>query len=182
MALLAETSAGTRVRPPVAWLPVGSAMAASVLLLAATSARYDYHRDELYFRMLRPAWGYVDQPPLTPWLARAATGLFGDTVWAMRIPAIGCVAATILLAAVTTRELAGGRWAQGLSAWGIAFATLPLVFGHVLFTGTVDLVVWAAVILFVVRALLRDELAMVPRGRARWPGWASTTSTWWSCS
>ncbi len=107
--------------------------------------------------MLRPAWGYVDQPPLTPWLARAAIGLFGDTVWAMRIPAVGFVAATILLAVLTTRELGGGRAAQGLSAWGIAFATLPLVFGHVLFTGTVDLVVWAAVILFVVRALLRHE-------------------------
>jgi hypothetical protein len=157
VALLAETSAEQRVRPAVAWVQVGSAMAASALLLAATSARYDYHRDELYFRMLPPAWGYVDQPPLTPWLARVATGLFGDSVWAMRIPAIMFVAATILLAALTTRELGGGRWPQGLSAWGIAFATLPLVFGHVLFTGTVDLVVWAAVILFVVRALLRDE-------------------------
>jgi hypothetical protein len=142
--------------PPLAGRTVGSAVLASVAVLVATSARYDYHRDELYFRMLRPAWGYVDQPPLTPLLARAATAAFDDTVWAMRIPATLCVAAAILLTALTTRELGGGRGAQGLCAWGYAFATVPLVFGHILLTATVDLAIWAAVILLVVRALLRD--------------------------
>jgi hypothetical protein len=126
-------------------------------LLAATSARYDYHRDELYFRMLQPAWGYVDQPPLTPLLARAATAVFGDTVWAMRIPATVLIAVAILLSALTTRELGGGRTAQGLSAFGFGFAALPLITGHLLITATMDFALWAAVLLCFTRALLRSK-------------------------
>jgi hypothetical protein len=141
----------------VAWGPVGSAIAVGSVLLAVTASRYGYHRDELYFRMLDPAWGYVDQPPLTPLLARLAIGLFGDTVWAMRVPAILFVALATLLTALATRELGGGRVAQGLAAYGFALAPLTLVAGHVLVTASLDLAVWAAVILFAVRALRRDE-------------------------
>lgn len=123
----------------------------------ATATRYGYHRDELYFRMLEPAWGYVDQPPLTPLLARAATAVFGDSVWALRLPAVACLLGAVLLSVLTTREFGGGRGAQTLCAWGLAFAALPLVFGHTLLTASVDLVVWAGVLLFATRALLRDE-------------------------
>ncbi len=141
----------------MAWLPIGGAAAAAGAVLLATNDRYDYHRDELYFRMLRPAWGYVDQPPLTPLLARVSAAVLGDTVWAMRLPATVCVMAAIVLTTLVTRELGGGRRAQQLCAWGYAFAGVPVVFGHIMLTATVDLPVWAAVILFALRALLRGE-------------------------
>lgn len=50
--------------------PVWAAAAAQGALLMVSSFGYDYQRDELYYRMLQPAWGYVDQPPLTPAIAR----------------------------------------------------------------------------------------------------------------
>jgi 4-amino-4-deoxy-L-arabinose transferase-like glycosyltransferase len=153
----ASTPVTVAASVPVAWLPIGSAAVAAAAVLLATNDRYDYHRDELYFRLLRPAWGYVDQPPLTPLLARASIALFGDTVWAMRLPATVCVVAAIVLTALVTRELGGGRGAQALCAWGYGFAAVPLLFGHIMLTATVDLPVWAAVLLFALRALLRNE-------------------------
>ncbi|GAA2262522.1 glycosyltransferase family 39 protein [Glycomyces scopariae] len=124
--------------------------------LALTGTRYDYHRDELYFRMLDPAWGYVDQPPLTPLLGQASIALFGDTLWALRLPSVLCMLGVLWLAVLVTREFGGGRAAQALCAWGLAFGGVALAFGHTLSTATVDLLVWVAVLLFVVRALMRD--------------------------
>jgi Dolichyl-phosphate-mannose-protein mannosyltransferase len=144
-------------RAPVAWLPIGSAVAAVVIALMATANRYGYHRDELYFLMLKPAWGYVDQPPLTPLLARGASALFGDTLWGMRMPAVLAVAVATAITALITRELGGGRLAQGLSAWAYAFGGLPLVMGHVMATASLDFALWAALLYAVIRALLRDE-------------------------
>jgi 4-amino-4-deoxy-L-arabinose transferase-like glycosyltransferase len=89
-------------------------------------------------------------------LSRVATAVFGDTVWAMRIPAVFAIAVAIVLAALTTRELGGGRTAQTLSAWGFGFAALPLITGHLFITATLDFALWAAVLLCVTRALLRQ--------------------------
>ncbi|HEX6500331.1 MAG TPA: glycosyltransferase family 39 protein [Micromonosporaceae bacterium] len=156
----AATVDGARSRPavpPVAWWPVGTALVATLVVLTVTSFGYGYHRDELYFRMLPPAWGYLDQPPLTPVLARVATGLFGDHLWAVRVPATLCAAGAVLLVALIARELGGRGWAQGIAAFGFASASGTLIFGHILLTATVDLLLWSAVILFAVRALLRAE-------------------------
>ena len=142
--------------PRFAWGPVLGAMAAVAVVLAVTSQGYGYHRDELYFRMLDPAWGYVDQPPLTPLIAQALSAVI-DEPWFLRIPAIIAAVATVLVVALITREVGGSRRAQSLSAWSAASAAFPMVFGHVLLTASVDLVVWPLVSLFAIRALLRRD-------------------------
>lgn len=121
--------------------------------LTLASAGYGFASDELYFRMLPPALAYVDQPPLTPWLARTLTSLVADEPWALRIPATLASAGTVLLAAAIARELGGDRRAQAYAAWGIAGGALPLILGHVLLTSTLDLTAWLAVTLCVLRAL-----------------------------
>jgi hypothetical protein len=136
--------------------PVITAMAALAGLLAATSQLYGYHRDELYFRMLDPAWGYVDQPPLTPLIAHALASII-DEPWFLRVPAILAAVAAVLIAALIAREVGGGRAAQSLAAWAAAASAFPMIFGHVLLTSSIDLVVWPLVALFAMRALLRSD-------------------------
>jgi Dolichyl-phosphate-mannose-protein mannosyltransferase len=125
-------------------------------VLTATSGQYGYFRDELYFRMLPTQWGYVDQPPFTPFLVRAMSAV-ADEVWAVRVPATAAAVCAVLLVALVARELGGGGLAQGLAAWGYAFGSIPLAFGHTTITADWDLVAWVAVSLFVTRAVLRDE-------------------------
>ncbi|WP_214316586.1 glycosyltransferase family 39 protein [Nonomuraea sediminis] len=144
---------------PFAWRSVTLIAVLLLAVLLVLSAGYGYHRDELYFRVLadHPAWGYVDQPPFTPMVAKLSLALFGDTVTALRIfPALAS-AVLVVLAALITRELGGTGAAQILSALGTAMAAYPLVAGHILLTLSFDMPLWAAAILFMLRALLRDQ-------------------------
>ncbi len=154
----AETGAprGSAGLPEVAWGWLASAMIALAVVLTAVSNWYGFERDELYFRMLRPAWGYVDQPPLTPLLGRLAAHVSADP-WAERVPATVFAMLSVLVVVLISRELGGGRAAQALCAWSYAFAATPLLMGHVLITASLDLVVWPLVCLFVIRALMRAE-------------------------
>jgi 4-amino-4-deoxy-L-arabinose transferase-like glycosyltransferase len=147
-----------RPLPPVAWRLVATAALAQAVVLTLGSRGYGYHRDELYFRMLPPAWGHVDQPPLVPLLARTVSVVV-DEPWALRVPATLAAALSVVLVALVARELGGGRGAQALAAWGYAFSSLPLMLGHVLLTSTLDQAFWLGVVWSVLRAL---------RGSPRW--------------
>jgi 4-amino-4-deoxy-L-arabinose transferase-like glycosyltransferase len=132
-------------------------MGAVALVLTAFSNGYGFHRDELYFRMLRPGWGYVDQGPLTPMLVRWLSRHVADQPWAIRIPATASTVISVLVVALITRELGGRRTAQVLAAWAHAFAASPLLFGHVMLTSSLDVLVWPLVALAVIRAVQRSD-------------------------
>ncbi|MCU1538944.1 MAG: hypothetical protein JWP82_3295 [Humibacillus sp.] len=168
----ADPSGWSGTRSPLAVRPVGAALLALAVVLTVTSGGYGYFRDELYFRMLPPQWGYVDQPPFTPWLVRAMSTL-ADEVWAVRIPATLAALGAVLLVALLAREVGGGARAQALAAWGYGFAAVPIAFGHTAITAGWDIVAWLAIVLLAVRAVLRDEprcwLAVgVVTGAATW--------------
>ena len=136
--------------------PVYAAAAVVVVVLTVAGNGYGFHRDELYFRMLPPAWGYVDQPPLLPLVVRTLSGIV-DQPWMIRLPATAAAAATVLVLAAITRELGGGRTAQSLAAWGAASTSIVLAFGHVMLTASLDLLIWPLVCLCVLRAVVRDR-------------------------
>ncbi|MGH3420121.1 MAG: ArnT family glycosyltransferase, partial [Streptosporangiaceae bacterium] len=129
------------------------------LALLALASRYGYHRDELYFRIAGQhlAFGYVDQPPFTPLVARIETILFGDNLLAMRVwPALvagGCV----VISALVCRELGGGRRAQAVVSVGIAVSPGVLLAGHLLVTATTDLLVWQLIAFCFIRLLRTQE-------------------------
>jgi hypothetical protein len=118
-----------------------------VLLELALSARYGFHRDELYFLACARhlAWGYVDQPPFVPAAGWVATHLFGSSLTAIRVFPALAGGATVVITAFMARELRGGRKAQAIAA--LAAATSPQVVGafHLLSPTPFDMFFWAAI-------------------------------------
>ncbi len=58
-------------------------------VLIAVAGRYGYHEDELYYLAAgrRLAWGYPDQPPVTPFMAHLTDLIAPDSLVVLRIPA-----------------------------------------------------------------------------------------------
>ncbi|MFE9692228.1 ArnT family glycosyltransferase [Micromonospora sp. NPDC005806] len=129
---------GPRTTGP--WL-LGAAVSTMLLLLAG---RYGYHRDELYFLLCgrHLDWGYVDQGPLAPALARLADTIAPGNLVVLRTPSALIGGAAVVLVAAIAREFGAGRGAQLLAAFLAATAGVVLATGHLLSTTTVDLLVW----------------------------------------
>jgi 4-amino-4-deoxy-L-arabinose transferase-like glycosyltransferase len=147
----------TCLPPAVAWRWIAPPVALVVVALTAFSDAYGYHRDELYFSMLHPAWGYVDQPPFTPLLSHAIASVYDGGPWLLRVPATLFSAGCVVLTALLARELGGGAKAQAWAAWGVATTSAVIVFGHVFLTSSADLTLWPAICLCVLRAELRAQ-------------------------
>src|SRR3954466_12216858 len=84
------------------------------LLLLGTAGRYGYHRDELYFLAAghHLAWGYPDQPPLVPLVARVMSALAPDSVVLLRLPSTLVAMAVVTLAGAMARRLGARREGQ----------------------------------------------------------------------
>jgi hypothetical protein len=149
------TGRRTSSLPPLARTPLAVLAAALAVLLLAVAGRYGHHRDELYFlRAGRElAFGYVDQPPLTPALAAAMDTLVPGSLVALRLPSALAAAGVVVLTGLLGREFGGGRAAQLLAAAGVAVSAILLAVGHLLSTTTVDLLGWTALSWLLVRAL-----------------------------
>ncbi|MBO0875416.1 MAG: glycosyltransferase family 39 protein [Pseudonocardia sp.] len=109
-------------------------------------------------------WGYPDQPPFTPLLARAASELFGDSLVGLRVASAVAAGVVVPLCGLIARELGGGRAAQVLAAGCMAVSAYLLAVGHPLSTSTFDLLAWAALSWAVVRALRAGGRAWVTVG------------------
>nr|WP_231134336.1 glycosyltransferase family 39 protein [Motilibacter deserti] len=147
--------AAVAARPAFARRPVLLVAAGVVVLLLAVAPRYGYHRDELYFLRAgsEPAWGYPDQPPLTPLLAHAMDALVPGSLLALRTPSALLTGLTVVVAALTARELGGGRTAQLVAASSTAACAALLAVGHLLSTTTLDVAASALLVLLVARVL-----------------------------
>ncbi len=143
-------------RAPVAWRPVLAVTALVVAIHAAVLTRYGWFGDEFYYVICgrHPAWGYVDQPPLSPFLARWAAAIPLDNgLVGLRILAEAFQAGCILLTAVLAAELGGRRRAQVIAS--AAIAVCPVFVGASILFGTTvtDQFFWVAVLVLVTRAL-----------------------------
>lgn len=145
---------GRKWHSPDVWLI--AAVFAGVL--GACSRRYGYHRDELYFLAAgrHPAWGYPDQPPLTPMLARALSAIDPNSLLLLRVPSILAATLVVLCAGWMAGEFGGGRAARALAAGAVAASEIVMATGHLLSTATLDLAAWSVIVLLVLKLLRAD--------------------------
>ncbi|WP_158675714.1 ArnT family glycosyltransferase [Nocardia stercoris] len=111
--------------PPFAARSIAAVAAVTAAVLVGRAGRYGWFGDELYFLAAghRPAFGYVDQGPLIPLLARAADLVDPGSAVALRLPSIVATVAAILVTAALAREIGGGPRAQLAAA--VSYATCP---------------------------------------------------------
>jgi len=120
--------------------------------------RYGYFRDEFDYIACGDhlAWGYVDQPPLIPFLIHISRAVLGDSVRAIRfIPALAS-SLLVVQAAVLARELGGRRFAQLLATITIVIAPQYLSNGSLLGTNCLEPNLWMGCAYFAILAIKRE--------------------------
>jgi 4-amino-4-deoxy-L-arabinose transferase-like glycosyltransferase len=148
-------------------LSIGTLLAVAggvALVLAAFAGGYGYHRDELYFLVAghHPAWGYADQGPLTPLLARAMDALAPGSLTVLRLPSALMAGVTVFATGLTAFELGARRRGQVIAAGCAAVAAVVLAVGHLLSTTTFDLMAWTIVIWLVARVIRTGDERLWP--------------------
>jgi 4-amino-4-deoxy-L-arabinose transferase-like glycosyltransferase len=125
----------------------------------ALSGRYGFMQDELYFieagRHL--AFGYVDQPPLTPLVDRIMDLLLGVTPTAVRVVPALAGGTVVVLAARFAALFGAGKLGRVIAALLTACSPVLLSSDHLGNTTPLDLLTWPLVGLCVAVALLRDR-------------------------
>ena len=121
--------------------------------------RYDYFRDEFDYLACgnHPAWGYVDQPPLIPFLIHIWRAIGGDSLRSIRfIPALASSLLVVQTAALA-REFGGRRFALLLSAITVVVAPQYLSNGSLLGTNCLEPNLWMGCAYFAVLAIKRND-------------------------
>jgi hypothetical protein len=121
--------------------------------------RYGYFRDEFDYMSCGDhlAWGYVDQPPLIPFLIHICRVVLGDSLRSIRF--IRALASSLLIVqtAAIARELGGRRYALLLSAICALIAPQYLSNGSLLGTNCLEPNLWMGCTYFAIFAIKRND-------------------------
>jgi hypothetical protein len=132
---------------------------ANFLLHVYFNNGYGYFRDEFDYIACGDhlAWGYVDHPPLIPFLMKLSRLLLGDSMRSIRMVPALATSAAVILTGMIVRELGGRRFAMVLSA--LAFIAVPIYLndGSVMTTNCLEPLLWTGCIYFAILAIKRDD-------------------------
>jgi hypothetical protein len=132
---------------------------AKFLLHLYFNNRYGYFRDEFNYIACGDhlGWGYVDQPPLIPFLVHVCRAVLGDSLRSIRfIPALAS-SLLVVQTALITRELGGKRFALLLTAVMVVIAPQYLSNGSLLGTNCLEPNLWMGCAYFVILASKRHD-------------------------
>ena len=121
--------------------------------------QYGYFRDEFNYIACGDhlSWGYVDQPPLIPFLTHVSRAVLGDSLRAIRfLPALES-SLLVVQTAMITRELGGRRFAIFLSAVCAVIVPQYLSNGSLLGTNCLEPNLWMGCAYFAILAIKRDD-------------------------
>jgi hypothetical protein len=121
--------------------------------------RYGYFRDEFDYMSCGDhlQWGYVDQPPLIPFLIHLCRAVLGDSLRSIRfIPALAS-SLLVVQTAVLGRELGGRRFAMLLSAICAVVVPQYLSNGSLLGTNCLEPNLWMGCAYFAILAIKRND-------------------------
>ncbi len=127
----------------------------ALLVHLVANNRYGYFRDELYYiacaRHLD--WGYVDLAPFSAFLLRIELGLFGNSLFALRLfPALAS-AGTVMLTGALARQLGGRQWAISLACAASICALVLLGVGNVYSMNVFEPLFWMGCVYCLVRLI-----------------------------
>jgi hypothetical protein len=153
-------------RPPltqrtrIAVIVVGTLVAVKLFLHLATNAftPYEIHRDAFLYMAMGEHLRFftMDFPPGIAVLSQVMRGLLGNSIFALRLPIALASTALVIFAALTARELGGGRFAQGLAALAVVANLLFLRSGNLFQPVALDQF-WWTLGLFALVKLARSE-------------------------
>jgi hypothetical protein len=121
--------------------------------------QYGYFRDEFDYIACgnHLAWGYVDQPPVIPFLTRICRALLGDSLRSIRfIPALAS-SLLVVQTAVLAREFGGRTFALLLSTVAIVIAPQYLSNASLLTTNCLEPNLWMGCAYFAILAVKRND-------------------------
>jgi 4-amino-4-deoxy-L-arabinose transferase-like glycosyltransferase len=138
---------------PVAWGLLLIPAIVQLLLHFFTNGRFGIFRDEYYYLacVARPAWGYVDQPPLSIWLLSVWKTVFGDSVHSIRVLPALCGSGLIVLTGATAAQLGGGRWAQLFAGLATTIGAVGLIICGFYSMNCYDLLFWLGAYYLLIR-------------------------------
>lgn len=120
---------------------------------------YGYFRDEFDYMACgnHLAWGYVDQPPLIPFLVHLSRSILGDSLRSIRfVPALAS-SFLVVQTALIAREFGGRRFALALSAIAAALAPIYLSDGSLFTTNCLEPNLWMGCAYCAILAIKRGD-------------------------
>ena len=163
-AVSSKPSTGTR------WIASGSAVVAVLALIKLAlqlyaAPHYGIFRDEMYYLACGQhlAWGYVDHPPLMPFIAWLVSHTLGTSLLAIRLLPALAGAALVWLTGSLARRMGGGAFAQALAALAVLMAPIYMLMDHWFTMNAFEPLLWMAMAWCVLR--------FIESGNPRWWLW-----------
>jgi hypothetical protein len=167
----APTAASPGVKKPAqAWFVSGPAIVVGIAILKLAlqlhaAPHYGIFRDEMYYLACGQhlGWGYVDHPPLMPFIAWLVSHSFGTSLLAIRLLPALAGAALVWITGDLARRMGGGRMAQALAALAVLTAPIYMLLQHWFTMNAFEPLLWMACAWCVLRS--------IESGNPRWWLW-----------